>query len=130
SKRVNHWAHKSSKKCDHWWEPETDWHGNWKDWFPADWQESIQIDSDGRKHIADIKSPTGIVIEFQHSPISQQERISREAFHGNMIWVVNATRLQRMMKQLNGGLLNWHLNVEGQFKIALSNRFVTFPDDW
>ena len=33
----HHWAHK--KKCDdHWWENETDWHRNWKNQFPKEWQ--------------------------------------------------------------------------------------------
>ena len=29
----HHWAHKSKKNCDHWWEIETAWHRNWKDKF-------------------------------------------------------------------------------------------------
>ena len=35
---IHHWAHK--KKCDdYWWENETQWHRNWKNKFPDEWQE-------------------------------------------------------------------------------------------
>ena len=89
-KNRNHWAHKSKKDCDHWWEKETFWHRNWKDKFPKEWQEVINYDSvTGEKHVADIKTDTGLVIEFQHSSISPEERKSREAFHKTMVWVAN-----------------------------------------
>ena len=77
SLKVWHWAHKSKKNCDHWWENETQWHRNWKDKFAEEWQEIVQISENGEKHIADVKTPAGFVIEFQHSPISPCERISR-----------------------------------------------------
>lgn len=44
---------------------------------------------DGEIHRADIKSPTGIVIEIQHSPMTDAERQSREAFYGNLVWVID-----------------------------------------
>ncbi len=94
--KINHWAHKKKKDCDSWWETETEWHRNWKDNFPIDWQEIIQYDSiTNEKHIADIKTDSGLVIEFQHSHIKPDERRSREAFYKNMIWVVDGTRLKR-----------------------------------
>lgn len=46
----------------------------------------------GERHIADVKTPFDLVIEFQHSPIEQMEVESREAFYGNMIWVVDGDR--------------------------------------
>ena len=46
----------------------------------------------GEKHVADVKAPFGLVIEYQHSPIEQMEVESREAFYGNMIWVVDGDR--------------------------------------
>ena len=73
--KVHHWSHK--KKCDdHWWENETEWHRNWKNKFPKEWQEIIQRDESGEKHIADVKTGSGWSIEFQHSPISKEERDS------------------------------------------------------
>ena len=44
---------------------------------------------DGEVHRADIKTPTGIVIEVQHSTMTDRERESREAFYGNLIWIVD-----------------------------------------
>ncbi len=89
--RVHHWAHKNSH-CDSWWEPETEWHRNWKNKFPAEWRESIKYDTiSNEKHIADIYNPNNdLVIEFQNSPISLDELRSRESFYNKLIWVVNA----------------------------------------
>jgi hypothetical protein len=89
---VWHWAHKSRAVCDRWWESETEWHRHWKDQFPKEWQEIICHDITGEKHIADIKTPHGTAVEFQHSPLDPEEMRSREAFYGDMIWVVNGTR--------------------------------------
>jgi len=67
-KRVDHWAHKGKRVCDHWWENETEWHRSWKNHFPKDWQEQTEFDEFdefGEKHIADIKTENGWVFEFQ-----------------------------------------------------------------
>lgn len=90
--RVWHWAHQSKQDCDHWWESESDWHRAWKNEFPADWQEYVQRAKDGEKHIADVKTSYGWVIEFQHSPLRPEERRAREAFYGQMVWVVDGRR--------------------------------------
>ena len=57
--KVHHWSHKSRKHCDSWWENETQWHRDWKNQFPKEWQEVVHIADDGEKHIADIKTPEG-----------------------------------------------------------------------
>ena len=90
--RVNHWAHKANRNCDPWWENETDWHRSWKGKFPIDWQEVIHFDDSGKKHIADVKTPTGCVIEFQYSYLNPEERRSRNAFYPKLVWVVNGLR--------------------------------------
>lgn len=88
--RMWHWAHKPRPNCDPWWQPETEWHRNWKNQFPEDWQEIVQFDpQSGAKHIADIKTSSGLVIEFQHSPIDYTEARERELFYKNMLWVVD-----------------------------------------
>ena len=90
---VWHWAHLSRVTCDAWWENETEWHRNWKDRFPEEWQEVICVDNtSGEKHIADIQAPSGLTVEFQHSPISSTEVASRESFYGNLLWVVDGCR--------------------------------------
>ncbi len=87
-----HWAHKSRVHCDPWWESETQWHLNWKGRFPAECQEVVLQDTQGEKHIADIRTPKGIVIEFQRSTIHPDEVDAREAFYQRMIWVVDGTK--------------------------------------
>ena len=98
--RVRHWAHKGHRLCDPWWENETEWHRTWKDQFPADWQEIVHPAADGERHIADVKTGDGWVIEFQHSYIKPEERRSREAFYPKLIWVVDGTRRKRDRAQL------------------------------
>lgn len=85
-----HWAHVSRKMCDKWWENETAWHRRWKSYFPDEFQEIVHFDeATGEKHIADVKTANGMVIEFQNSPMSPQEMRSREEFYGKMIWILN-----------------------------------------
>lgn len=91
--RVWHWAHLPRPNCDPWWGGETDWHRNWKNRFPDEWQEVVHFDEEtGEKHIADVKTPHGLVIEFQHSPMHFDEMVSRESFYDNMIWIVDGDR--------------------------------------
>lgn len=94
-KRIWHWAHRGKLECDRWWEPETEWHRAWKSLFPKEWQEVIHKADDGERHIADVKNSNGLVIELQHSHISPEERLSRESFYENMVWVVDGMRLKR-----------------------------------
>lgn len=94
--RVNHWAHKGRRNCDIWWENETDWHRSWKNNFPKEWQEIIHTDEEsGEKHIADVKTDTDWVLEFQHSHIKPEERLSRNSFYPKLVWVIDGTRRQR-----------------------------------
>jgi competence CoiA-like predicted nuclease len=91
--RLWHWAHKGERSCDPWWETETRWHRTWKNYFAREWQEVIQRDQTGEKHIADVRTSDGMVIELQHSHMKPEERIARENFYRNMVWVVDGTRL-------------------------------------
>ncbi|KAA9324938.1 competence protein CoiA [Adhaeribacter soli] len=86
---VKHWQHSSLKECDSWHEPETLWHRNWKSNFPESWREVIVYKFE-KKHIADIQTPNGLVIEFQNSSISTATIKAREEFYQNILWVVNA----------------------------------------
>jgi competence protein CoiA len=105
-KNIHHWSHKT--KCsDHWWENETEWHRNWKNQFPKEWQEIVHFDDSGEKHIADIKTPENWVVEFQHSAIKPEERRSRNEFYNkdsNLIWVVVGTRRKTDIKQFEDEL--------------------------
>lgn len=91
--KVHHWAHKNDFNCDSWWEPETEWHRQWKNKFPNDWQEVVKFDKEANKHIADVFNPKiDLVIEFQNSSIAIDEIRARETFYKKMIWVVNADK--------------------------------------
>lgn len=90
-RNIWHWRHIKQNDCDPWWEAETDWHRGWKSHFPVDQREVIHLDSITlERHIADVKTSKGTVIEFQNSAISISEAQSREQFYKKMVWVVNA----------------------------------------
>ncbi|MEP4545485.1 MAG: competence protein CoiA family protein [Saccharospirillum sp.] len=94
--KVNHWSHQGNRNCDPWWENETEWHRAWKDNFVKEWQEVVHTDENsGEKHIADVKTNSDWVIEFQHSQISLEERNSRNNFYPKLIWVLDGTRRKR-----------------------------------
>lgn len=86
---MHHWAHASRRDCDPWWENETQWHRDWKNLFPEECREQTRTAPDGEIHRADIITPTGIVIEFQHSAMTDAERQSREEFYQNLVWIVD-----------------------------------------
>ncbi|SEP37287.1 competence protein CoiA [Pseudomonas sp. Snoq117.2] len=90
---VWHWAHRSLANCDSWWEAETKWHRAWKNQFPSDWQETILHDTTkGEKHIADVKTAHGVVVEFQRSSIDPAEVKLREQFYQRMVWVIDGSK--------------------------------------
>ena len=93
--KIWHWAHKGHRACDPWWENETEWHRAWKGRFPESWQEFVHKAENGEKHIADIKTDQGWVIEFQHSYIKPEERRSRDTFYQKLVWVVDGARRKR-----------------------------------
>jgi len=124
--KVWHWAHRSTQDCDHWWESETEWHRGWKNYFASEWQEVIHFAENGEKHIADVKTPNGLVIEFQHSHITPEEATSRERFYKNMIWIVDGTRLKRDFIKLSRFLENDWYHLERHW-IDLDK---TFPNNW
>ncbi len=97
--KVNHWAHKGTRNCDPWWENETEWHREWKGHFPTDWQEVVHKSDTGEKHIADVKTEQGWVLEFQHSFLNPEERLSRNTFYPKLVWVVDGLRRQRDQQQ-------------------------------
>ena len=111
--RSNHWAHKNNKECSYSQkEPKTPWHINWQNCFPENWQEVIcKDDKTNEKHIADIKTPNGLVVEFQHSAIANKEQLSRENFYRQqkgMIWVVDGTRNKNDFKRFLKNIKSLH----------------------
>ena len=109
-----HFAHESLVECDLWAEPETDWHRKWKEKFKECYREIVV-----GNHRADIKLESGLVVEFQNSPISPETLQERERFYGkdSMLWVFNATELPHGLKE------NEFLKQEDQMRL----RFLLTP---
>lgn len=124
--KVHHWAHKGKRHCDYWWENETDWHRSWKNDFPIEWQEIVHTDEKtGEKHIADVKTDTDWIIEFQHSYLKPEERSSRNTFYRKLVWVVDGTRCKTDRQQFEKILKE---ESEEIYKKPLIIR-VFFPDE-
>lgn len=131
TQRIHHWAHADNKECDSWWEPQTEWHRSWKNNFPVDWQEIFLPDSrTGEKHIADVRTGHGLVIEFQHSHIKPQERTAREQFYRNMVWVIDGTRLKRDYLRFLKGKEQFRAIVKAKGIYRLSFPKECFPSTW
>ena len=96
--KIWHWSHKTLEDCDKWYEPESEWHIEWKNEFPENMQE-VTIG----KHRADILTKEGEVIELQNSSISVDEIKSREEFYDNMSWLLNGYSLARGLNLRNKG---------------------------
>jgi len=96
AKNIYHWRHKAGD-CDTWSEPEGPWHLGWKEYFSEECREVTLRDVlTNELHRADILHGQGTevetVLELQHSPISEGERISREKFYRTrrrMFWLVH-----------------------------------------
>jgi hypothetical protein len=58
-------------------------------------REISHVAPDGEIHRADIKTPTGIYVEVQHSAMTDAERLSREAFYGNLVWVIDGSAFKQ-----------------------------------
>ena len=96
--RAHHWWHVRGRKCDDWYQPKGPWHIYWQSKFPVEMQEvpvSKWIDGDAVKHIADIRTASGLVIEVQYSSIAPEAVKKRELFYGKMLWLISKTRFPR-----------------------------------
>lgn len=91
--KVWHWSHKNLKDCDDWYEPESQWHLNWKNEFPKEQQEFIM-----GKHRADIRTSDRTIIELQNSTISSQDIQEREHYYKRMIWLLNGDTLAKGLR--------------------------------
>jgi hypothetical protein len=137
---VWHWAHNKDESCDSWYEPETEWHKNWKLAFGKDNCEII-ISKDGVKHIADILTKSDVVIELQNSPIQKSVINKRENFYGErMLWVINGKEFKKNFTYsafqpkgyfINDGYyLDRHGILETGESIPKSKNELAFSWDW
>lgn len=92
--KINHWAHKVGDDCVASYDSMSQWHIDSQNMFPIENQE---VYVDGGSNRADVFSPSGYVIEFQNSPISFDNIVSREVAYSSdagfskngLIWVFN-----------------------------------------
>ena len=129
--RIAHWAHKNNEECPYSMkEPKTQWHLNWQNYFPKEWQEVKCTDEQtGEIHIADIKTTNGLVVEFQHSAINPEERLSRERYHKNMIWVIDGTRSKYDLKRFTKNIKNLQSFIISNSEIPFSLYTVNWVDE-
>lgn len=112
--RVRHWWHVGGRQCDpDWYEPKGPWHHYWQNQFPESWREFV-MERDDVKHIADIRTPTKIVLEIQWSAISHDKILQREDFYQNMIWIAGMNRLARDRKMQEVILENTLVSKQGR----------------
>ncbi len=112
--KIWHWSHLSKRDCDDWAEPDNEWHINWQNEFPKEWQE-VKVGN----HRADIKTRNGMIIEFQNSSLSVLQIYERENFYDNMVWVLNGEKF--------GDRLN--IRFDGERKIY-TFRWKNPPKSW
>ncbi|MGN8224618.1 competence protein CoiA [Gracilimonas sp. BCB1] len=118
-KKAHHWAHLKSNSCDNWWENETAWHRNWKSHFPVEWQEVVHTSGNGEKHIADVKTDYGWVLEFQHSYIKPKERRARDTFYSKLIWIIDGLSRPTDIIQFNKALKKHAIKISQQPHILI-----------
>lgn len=112
-----HWAHKSLQECDVWSEGETEWHLTWKNKFLKEYTEVV-IEKEmpllltptfyKSRHIADYYNPnTKLTIEFQHSSLSFGDRLMRQLFYDNLVWVIDLTTLDSVVELYKYDMYRW-----------------------
>lgn len=89
SRVTSHWAHAAPRDWDTWWENETAWHREWKAQFPEHWREIAREAESGEIHRADVRTRLGLILEFQHSSLRDDELAAREAFYDKLVWVLD-----------------------------------------
>ncbi|MBQ3001763.1 MAG: hypothetical protein IJD76_04755 [Bacilli bacterium] len=90
--KIHHFAHSRESICDDSWHYDmTEWHFEWQNKFPKEYQEIVKMNN-GEKHRADILiEKHKVVIEFQHSPLSPEEFKERNEFYNKLgykvVWI-------------------------------------------
>lgn len=125
---AHHFAHKTGKGCDPWYsEKLSPWHIKVQNHFDRVVQETVVWNEMHTEyHVADIVLQSGdkkYVIEFQHSPISQKEFISRTKFYlgcgYTIIWVFDFCECKSQktifVSEYNNGIM--HLAWPGKDRV-------------
>ena len=92
--KAPHFAHKPDSDCTDWGDM-SEWHLSWQEKFPEECREVV-LEKNGERHRADVCiKDMNLVIEFQHSPISNEEFSKRNCFYIScgyqLVWVFDVT---------------------------------------
>lgn len=79
---AHHFAHEAGACPDHWHYDMSDWHKTMQEQFPIECREVV-MKHNGEIHRADVFKD-GVVVEFQHSPITPQEFRERNTFYNTL----------------------------------------------
>jgi len=121
---AHHWRHKVKTDCILEYTPMTPWHKAWQNQFDDSCREIVHFDEITKeKHVADIKTQNGIIVELQHSAISIEERVSREKFYKNMIWIIDGRKYYEKFKKIKYKQIN-------QYQFICLNPNEGFPSEW
>ena len=89
-----HFAHEKDSECDAFTESKmSEWHIKHQELFPENCRE-VRLESNGVVHIADVMID-GLIIEFQHSQMSNETFEERSAFYskfGRLLWVFDCRK--------------------------------------
>ena len=86
---THHWAHHPDTNC-HCWEPESKWHLDWKCTLKnPKGNIEVKVVTEEKYKRADMVTAGGMIIEFQKSPMSLEERLDREEHYRSMLWVIH-----------------------------------------
>lgn len=92
---VPHFAHRGFECLDTWTYDMSEWHRRMQSNFPLECREVV-LSKDGEIHRADILQD-GVVVEFQHSPLSDSEFQDRNAFYRSfgyrVVWIIDVEDL-------------------------------------
>ena len=109
--------------CDPWWEPETEWHRKWKAFGH---RTEVTIEN----HRADVVTsprpgyPDGLIIELQHSSISVDDVLAREACYGNRLrWIFDGTNIADYALEIQRTPTQYRWKLPG-------GRYITYKVDY
>ena len=107
--RIPHWAHSKAERCDEWWEPETEWHVEWRNRF-LDVSEAVSrvevehvLEKDGTKHFSDVRINDELSLVLRRARLDENTINARISFFGNLIWIVQGkvSEYNRLKRQLS-----------------------------
>tara|TARA_B100000989_G_scaffold235406_1_gene182253 strand:- start:73 stop:249 length:177 start_codon:yes stop_codon:yes gene_type:complete len=55
----------------------------------------VHFAENGEKHVSEVKTSSGLVIEFQHSTIKREAIEAKTRFDKNIFWIVDTTHLYK-----------------------------------